>query len=178
MFNNKLQMTLIALVFFLTFALNYCTKIASCALVFSVLMVVLNIFRQRFGIKAASYLLSSSVVSNMLLFINYDYVIGLKVFPYLVQASLLSVLFSGLALFKVAEHFENRKSVFSTIMIALGAAVMVDATVMSVYFVNYLSFSTIFAVISKELAFKLVYGTVLAAIMYLSTSKASNKVTV
>ena len=169
--NYKIYAPLVLVMGLLMFLLNYCTKIAACAFVFTLLMLTVNIISKTFGFKRALQTISAYVGINILFLADYDYTFGDQVFEYLVPTSLIAVLFASLALTKTTAIFEGKIGILKSTFIALISAALIDGAVMSVYFANYLSASTIGSIVLQEISFKCLYAIViLSAIKLVSTT--------
>lgn len=145
----------------LMFLLNYCTKIASCAFVFTLLMLTVNTISKTFSFKISLQTISAYVIINILFLADSNYTFGGQVFEYLVPTSLLAVLLSSLALMTTSVILEGKIGVLKSTFIALISAALIDGVVMSVYFSNYLSASTIGPIVLREILFKCLYAFVI-----------------
>lgn len=160
---HKIYAPLVLVMGVLMFLLNYCTKMYTCALVFTLLMLTVNAISRVFGFKKAFQTVSAYVVINMLLLSDYNYIIGGQVFEYLVPTSLLAVLLASMALIKTTSLMEGRVSGLKKIFLALMASAMIDGMVMFVYFVNYLSITKVSSIFLSELSFRCLYAFAVVA---------------
>lgn len=159
--NYKIYAPLVLVMGLLMFLLNYCTKIAACAFVYTLLMLTVNIIFKTFGFKRALQTILAYVGINILFLSNYDYSIGGQVFAYLVPTSLFAVLLASIMLMQTVLLLESRIGTLKSTFLGLISAAIVDGIVMSVYFVNYLSMPKIVAILLKEVSFKCLYAFVI-----------------
>ena len=167
--NSKIYAPLLLVVGMLMFLLNYCTKIALCSLVFTLLMFTVNTISKTFGFKRAMQTITAYVGTNILLLNDYTYTINGQIFEYLVPASLLAVLFSAIASTKAVSLLETRIGFLKSSFVGFVTAAVVDGVAMSVYFANYLSASKIVSIFLKEASFKVIYAAVLLAAVKLAS---------
>lgn len=168
--NYKIYAPLVLVMGTLMFLLNYCTKIAACAFVFTLLMLTVNIISKTFGFKRALQTISAYVGINILFLSDYNYVVGGQTFEYLVPTSLLAVLFASAALMKTTSLLESKMGTIKSTFFGLVFAAVIDGIAMSVYFTNYLSASKICTIFLKEVSFKCLYAfVILAAIKIISS---------
>jgi hypothetical protein len=165
--NYKIYAPLVLVMGMLMFLLNYCTKISACAFVFTLLMLTVSIISKIFGFKRALQTILAYVGINILSLANYNYTFCGQVFEYLIPTSLLAVLFASLALMKATAILEDKIGLLKSTFIALTSAALIDGMVMSVYFANYLSASTIGPIVLKEVSFKCLYAFVILAVVKL-----------
>ena len=165
--NSKIYAPLVLVVGMLMFLLNYCTKIALCSLVFTLLMFTVNAIAKTFGFKRALQTISAYVGINILLLSDYVYSFNGQSFKYLIPASLLAVLFAAIASMKAVSLLENRIGFVKSSFVGFMAAALVDGIAMSVYFTNYLSVPKIASIFLKEVSFKFVYAVALLAVVKL-----------
>lgn len=169
--NYKIYAPLVLVMGMLMFLLNYCTKIAACAFVFTLLMLTVNTISKIFGFKRALQTISAYVGINILFLADYNYTFGDQVFENLVPTSLIAVLFASLAIMKTTEILEGKIGKLKSTFIALISAALIDGVVMSVYFANYLSASTIGPIVLKEISFKCLYAfVILSAVKLVSAA--------
>lgn len=167
--NNKLYIFLMLTLFTSIYALNFCNKISSCALVFTVIVFTANILSEFYSRKIAilgTFL--SSVISFCLLW-NFDYKINGSVTNGIVLMSLVSVLISsyigtGILKTNVNLNFYKRN------LISFISYAFVDGIVMSGFFMNKFSGHKILINFSKEIFFKAAYFS----IAYIAIFIASN----
>lgn len=163
--NSKIYAPLVLVMGMLMFLLNYCTKIALCSLVFTLLMFTVNAISKTFGFKRALMIISTYVGINILFLSDYTYAINGQVFAYLVPTSLIAVLLASIASMRILSLFENRIGFAKSTFVALMAAAIIDGIAMSVYFMNYLPTSKIAFILLKEVSFKCLYALVLATVI-------------
>lgn len=168
--NYKIYAPLVLVMGMLMFLLNYCTKIAACAFVFTLLMLTVNTISKIFGFKRALQTISAYVGINILLLSDYNYIFSGRSFEYLVPTSLLAVLFASVVLMKTTSLLEGKIGALKSTFIALISASIIDGVAMSVYFSNYLSASKIGSIFLKEVSFKCLYAfVILAAVKVISS---------
>lgn len=171
--NYKIYAPLVLVMGLLMFLLNYCTKIAACAFVYTLLMLTVNTIFKTFGFKRALQTISAYVGINILFLSNYDYSIGGQVFAYLVPTSLFAVLLASIMLMKTA-LLESRIGSLKSTFLGLVSAAIIDGIVMSVYFMNYLSASKIVSIFLKEVSFKCLYAFVILSVIKVMVSILGN----
>lgn len=162
--NYKIYAPLVLVMGLLMFLLNYCTKIAACAFVYTLLMLTVNIIFKTFGFKRALQTISAYIGINILFLSNYDYSIGGQVFAYLVPTSLFAVLLASIMLIQTVLLLESKIGTLKSTFFGLVSAAIIDGIVMSAYFVNYLSASKIVSIFLKEVSFKCLYSLVILAV--------------
>lgn len=161
--NYKIYAPLVLVMGLLMFLLNYCTKIAACAFVYTLLMLTVNIIFKTFGFKRALQTVSAYVGINILFLSDYDYSIGGQVFEYLVPSSLFAVLLGSIMLMKTISSLESRIGTTKSTFLGLVSAAVIDGIFMAVYFTNYVSASRVFSIFLKEVSFKCLYAFVILA---------------
>lgn len=168
--NYKIYAPLVLVMGLLMFLLNYCTKIAACAFVYTLLMLTVNTIYKTFGFKRAFQTISAYVGINILFLSNYDYSIGGQVFAYLVPTSLFAVLLASIMLMKTGSLLESRIGGLKSTFLGLVSAAIIDGIAMSLYFMNYLSASKIVPIFLKEVSFKCLYALVILLVIKVITS--------
>ncbi|MEM6338557.1 MAG: hypothetical protein AAF673_01340 [Pseudomonadota bacterium] len=167
--NYKIYAPLVLAMGMLMFLLNYCTKIATCAFVFTLLMLTVNTISKTFGFKRALQTISAYVGINILFLSDYNYTFDGQVFEYLVPTSLLAVLLASLVMIKTTSALEGKIGSLKTTFLALIFAAVTDGVAMSIYFANYFSASIIDPIFLKEISFKCLYAfVILSAIKVVS----------
>lgn len=161
----KIYAPLVLVMGLLMFLLNYCTKIAACAFVFTLLMLTVNTIHKTFGFRRAFQTISAYVGINILFLSDYNYIIGNRVFEYLVPTSLFAVLLASTVLMKTTSLLDDKIGVSKSAFLGLVFAAIIDGFAMSLYFTNYLSASKIIPIFLKEVSFKCLYAFVILAVI-------------
>jgi len=174
--NYKISAPLVLVMGLLMFLLNYCTTIAACAFVYTLLMLTVNVIFKTFGFKRALQTVSAYVGINLLFLSGYDYSIRGQVFEYLVPTSLLAVLLASVIFMKTVSLLENRIGILKSTFVGLVSAAIIDGIIMLVYFTNYVSASKFTSIFLKETSFKCLYAlAILAAIKGIQSVLGKNK---
>ena len=165
--NNKLYFCSIALLCALTYFLNVATGIYQCALVFTVLALVVNGLTSKFSKTKALVGLATAVTVSFLLMGKLPYYIDGKIINGLVTASLASVMIS---LYWSATIFQKLGSKFSfaiSNVLSIIAAAVVDGVIMGAFFIinNNLSYARVADIFIREVSYKTLYSLVASAII-------------
>lgn len=167
--NNKLVGLLILILFTSIYTLNFCTKIASCALVFTIIAFAANILSEFYSRKIALISTILSVLMSFVLLWNFEYKIQGIVTNNIVLMSLASVFISiyiGTGILKTNTNLNfHKRNVISFITYAF-----VDGIVMSGFYMNKFSGNKILTIFSKEIFFKMAYFS----LAYIAIFIASN----
>lgn len=154
-------------------ALNFCTKISACALIFTLIIGFANIAAELYGRKTALLgTIASSVVSLIILW-NFDYKINGIITDGVVLMSLISTCISvyiGTSILKINLNLSFHKRN----LISFIACAFTDGIMMSVFFANKFSNDKILANFSKEIFFKMVYFTTAYLIFFAVSNICQN----
>lgn len=151
----------------LFFAVNQCTKMSSCALVFSAIILMANCMSSLFGAKKTILISFAALIVNLLL-TDSNYLLNGQSFAGLVPISLLSIFCSIILAVNIITKFKSGKINLPANLLALMAGSLADMIVMSAYFANYFTFEKIIFLAATELAFKLIYSLGLVASLAVS----------
>ncbi|RTK92428.1 MAG: VUT family protein [Rickettsiales bacterium] len=167
--NNKLYIFLMLILFTSTFTLNFCNKISSCALVFTIIAFTSNVLSEFYSRKIAVLgIFLSSIISFCLLW-NFDYTLNRAVINGVVLMSLVSVFISayiGTGILKTNTNLNfHKRNLISFISYAF-----VDGIVMSGFFMNKFSSHKILTIFSKEIFFKLAYFSIAYIAIFITSN--------
>ncbi len=178
---NNILMMLVITLFSSTFALNFCSKISQCALVFSIIIVAANILAELYSRKIALVATLASATISLLMLWNFEYKINGSVTDNVVLVSLLSIFISVFIGTNALKSHINL-SFYQRNILSFIACAFVDGVVMSGFFINKFSNAKILTNFSKEIFFKLAYFSIICTVIYVisnisqNTKKKSNSI--
>lgn len=179
--NNKFLPLLVALLCTFTYLLNFFNKIFQCSLVFVFMALITNVISELYGKKTAMVsLLFSSVVSFGLLW-DFDYYIHGNSISGMIFASLIAVLLSLYCSTNIFLHLKSTCSFNNRNFISLITCAIIDAIVMSGFFINKFPVDRVISIFSKEILFKVLYslaihGVIFFGMYFIRKACVSNKV--
>lgn len=156
--SQKMYSAMILLMGVLMLALNHCTKIFQCALVFSSIIFLANVIAKHFSLRKSIVAIATYVIINILFLQNYNYTINGQAFNYLVPVSLLSVMFSSIVSIVITFYITNKLSLPINIFIAMISATIIDGIFISLYYLAFLPLSKIVGIMIQESLYKAIYA--------------------
>lgn len=170
MTNSILYFLFIGVLCILTFLLNYYTIIYQCALIFTIITIVINISTSIYGkLKTLKGLAFALMVSFCLLWKSFYYIDG-KIINGMILVSFISLMISmywSTTIFSEIQgsFFSFAKSNF----ISLWIGTIIDEFIMGMFFVmnsnfSYIRFENIFI---REVSYKIIYGLIASVIIHI-----------
>ncbi len=178
---NKFLPPLVALLCTFTYLLNFFNKIFQCSLVFIFMALITNVIAELYSRKISmGSLVFSAVVSFGLLW-NFDYYIHGNIVSGIVFASLVAVLLSLYCSTNIFLHLKSTYSFNNRNFISLITCAVIDAIVMSGFFINKFPLDKVISIFSKEILFKVLYSLVIYGIIsfgahFIKKTSISNRV--
>ncbi len=159
------------------YALNFCHKLADCALVFSVLVLTLNAISERHGAKRAMGTVLLSIIGiGIGLLWHTEYVVAGHHVQGLQWASFLSVMVSGYCSISLVKKLKPVMNFPLRNLMGMLTAGFLDSIIMSGFLVNYFSTGRVLVMFGQDLGYKCAYAGILSLGVYMllrSTSKIS-----
>lgn len=138
-------------------SINFCTKISSCALLYTIATISVFQISTIVPRKQTIYILSTAALLSLIISFNQEYRIAAKTIEYLVPVSLFSILFSTLFSLNVFAHLYSRFSFTLAAMSAILVSAAIDGCIMSVLLINYFSIKSVLTAFISEIGYKLLY---------------------
>ena len=173
---NKLYIANILLLCALTYLLNYCTTIYQCALVFTIIAITVNVMTAMGGrFKSLTGLVSAIIISFALLW-KLPYYIDGRLVNGLVFASFSSLIISLYFAVSAFARFYSRFGFVVANALSLGIAAIIDGFIMRLFFTinNNFSYARIMDIFNKELSYKILYGLLASAIIFVALRLLKN----
>lgn len=173
---NRLYIASTLLLCSLTYLLNYCTLIYGCALVFTIIAITVNATTVLYGKFKGLIGLSFAAIISFALLWKLPYYIDGRLVNGLVVASFSSLMVSLYFSTSALTRFCSRFGFAVANVLSLGIAAIIDGFVIGLFFVinNNFSYARIINIFSKELSYKMFYGT-LAFILIFAVIKILQK---
>lgn len=163
--NIKFYMPLVTLLCSFTYILNYCSKIYSCAIAFTLLALTVNVITNFFGREKALKTVTLAVIVSLLLSWNLVYFIHGQAISGMVAMSLVSVLLGSVTSTHIIKTLSLRTSFNKSNFFALFGFAVVDASLMAMFFMSKLPAERVITIFAKEIGFKLVYAAIIFAVI-------------
>lgn len=173
---NKLYIASTLLLCTLTYLLNYCAAVYRCALVFTMIVITVNVITAMDGKVKSLMGLASAIVISFTLLWKLPYYIDGRIVNGLAVASfaslMISLYFSTFAFLKSCSRF----SFVAANALSLTIAAITDGFVMGLFFVinNNFSYARILDIFSRELSYKMFYGFLASAIIFVALRVLKN----
>ncbi|XVN42796.1 MAG: VUT family protein [Candidatus Rickettsia vulgarisii] len=131
--------------------------------------LITNVISELYSKKTAMIsLLFSSIVSFGLLW-NFDYYIHGNIVSGVVFTSLVAVLLSLYCSTSVFLHLKSKYSFNNRNFVSLATCAIVDAIVMSEFFINKFPLDKVISIFSKKVLFKVLYSSAIYGIIFFGT---------
>lgn len=135
MTNNRLYFLFTGVLCILTFLLNYCTAIYQCALIFTIITIVINVSISIYGkLKTLEGLAFALIVSFFLLWKSSYYIDG-KIINSLILASFISVMISMYWSATIFNEIQGKFNFAKSNLISLSIGAVIDGFIMGIFFV-------------------------------------------
>ena len=173
---NRLYIASTLLLFSLTYLLNYYTLIYGCALVFTIIAITVNATTFLYGrLKGLMGLSFAAIISFALLW-KLPYYIDGRLVNGLVVASFSSLIISLYFSTSALTRFYSRFGFVIANALSLGIAAIIDGFIMRLFFTinNNFSYARIMDIFNKELSYKILYGLLASAIIFLALKLLKN----
>ena len=164
---NKLYICSTLLLCNLTYLLNFCTAIYQCALIFTLIAITTNAVtftcRKSQSLKGLAFAVLISFALQL------PYYIDGKIVNGLVFASFLSLMISMYWSASVFQKLTSKFSIAISNALSLVVASIIDGFIMGLFFIlnNHFSYSRVLDIFSRELSYKMLYGFVASAIIFI-----------
>ena len=173
---NRLYIGSTVLLCVLTYLLNYCTTIYQCALIFTIIAITVNATTVLYGrFKGLIGLGFAAIISFALLW-KLPYYIDGSLVNGLVVASFSSLIISLYFSVSAFARFYSRFGFVIANVLSLGIAAIIDGFIMGLFFVinNNFSYARIMDIFNRELSYKMFYGILASAIIFVALSLLKN----
>lgn len=173
---NKLYIASTLLLCILTYLLNYCTTIYQCALVFTIIAITVNATTVPCGRFKGLIGLGFAVVISFALLWKLPYYIDGRLVNGLVVASFSSLIVSLYFSTSALTRFYSRFGFVIANALSLGIAAIIDGFIMRLFFTinNNFSYARIMDIFNKELSYKILYGLLASAIIFVALRLLKN----
>lgn len=173
---NKLYIASTLLLCILTYLLNYCTTIYGCALVFTIIAIAVNATTVLYGRFKGLIGLGFAVVISFALLWKLPYYIDGRLVNGLVVASFSSLIISLYFSTSALTRFYSRFGFVIANALSLGIAAIIDGFIMRLFFTinNNFSYARIMDIFNKELSYKILYGLLASAIIFVALRLLKN----
>ena len=170
--NNQLKSSPLYLLSFgilglLTYLLNHCIAIYQCALVFTLMVISVNVTTYFYGFARSITALAVAIIVQLALVWQAPYYINGVLFSGLIVASLFSTMISVYWSALLFNRLSNQLGINLSNTLSIAVAAVIDAVIMSVFFVinNYFSYTKILSIFAEEVSYKILYGLVASLIV-------------
>ena len=165
---NKLYICSTLLLCTLTYLLNFCTAIYQCALIFTLIAITTNAVTFTCGKSQSLKGLAFAVLISFALLWTLPYYINGKIVNGLVFASFSSLMISVYWSTSVFQKLTSKFSFVKSNALSFGLAAIIDGFIMGLFFTlnNQLSYSRVLDIFSRELSYKMLYGFIASAIIF------------
>ena len=165
---NKLYICSTLLLCALAYLLNFCTAIYQCALIFTIIAITANAVTFTYGKSKSLKGLAVAIVISFALLLQLPYYIDGKIVNGLVFASFSSLMISMYWSTYVFQKLTSRLSLVMSNALSLIIAAIIDGFIMGLFFTlnKQFSYSRILDIFSRELSYKMLYGFVASAIIF------------
>ena len=173
---NKLYIASTLLLCILTYLLNYCTAIYGCALVFTIIAITVNATTVLYGrFKGLIGVGFAAIISFALLW-KIPYYIDGRLVNGLVVASFSSLMVSLYFSVSAFARFYSRFGFVIANALSLAIAAIIDGFIMRLFFTinNNFSYARIMDIFNKELSYKILYGLLASAIIFVALRLLKN----
>ena len=173
---NKLYIASTLLLCILTYLLNYCTTIYGCALVFTIIAIAVNATTVLYGRFKGLIGLGFAVVISFALLWKLPYYIDGRLVNGLVVASFSSLMVSLYFSVSAFAKFYSRFGFVIANALSLCIAAIIDGFIMRLFFTvnNNFSYARIMDIFNKELSYKILYGLLASAIIFVALRLLKN----
>ena len=173
---NKLYIASTLLLCILTYLLNYCTAIYGCALVFTIIVITVNATTVLYGRFKGLIGLSFAAIISFALLWKLPYYIDGSLVNGLVVASFSSLMVSLYFSVSAFAKFYSRFGFVVANALSLGIAAIIDGFIMRLFFTinNNFSYARIMDIFNKELSYKILYGLLASAIIFVALRLLKN----
>ena len=173
---NKLYIASTLLLCILTYLLNYCTTIYGCALVFTIIAITVNATTVLYGRFKGLIGLGFAVVISFALLWKLPYYIDGSLVNGLVVASFSSLMVSLYFSVSAFAKFYSRFGFVIANALSLCIAAIIDGFIMRLFFTinNNFSYARIMDIFSRELSYKILYGLLASAIIFVALRLLKN----
>lgn len=148
------------------YLLNFCIKVSTCSLMYTLLMYTLYLIYKEYGKKRAIFTLTMYIVINLFFLKDYTYSFGGKTFDNLILYSFIAVLLSGISLVISELYLQTKLTESKSLFSGLVIAAFVDGITMFIYFLYYLPLNKCFDILYREIAYKCFYSLILVLSLY------------
>lgn len=171
--NDKTKYGLLILVMgIFLYLLNFCIKVSTCSLMYTLMMYTLYLIYKEYGKKRAIFTLTIYIIINLFCLKDYTYSFSGKTFDNLILYSFIAVLLSGVALVISTSCLETKLTKLKSLFSGLVIAAFVDGITMFIYFLYYLPLEKCFDILYRECLYKTLYSFILISVLY-SVNKIS-----
>ncbi len=173
---NKLYIASTLLLCILTYLLNYCTAIYGCALVFTIIVITVNATTVLYGRFKGLIGLSFAAIISFALLWKLPYYIDGRLVNGLVVASFSSLIISLYFSVSAFARFYSRFGFVIANALSLSIAAIIDGFIMRLFFTinNNFSYTRIMDIFNKELSYKILYGLLASAIIFVALRLLKN----
>lgn len=163
--NKKYGLLILAMGLFL-YLLNFCIKVSTCSLMYTLMMYTLYLIYKEYGQKRAIFTLTIYIIINLFCLKDYTYSFSGKTFDNLILYSFIAVLLSGVALVISTSCLETKLTKLKSLFSGLVIAAFVDGITMFIYFLYYLPLKRCFDILYRECLYKTFYSFILISVLY------------
>ena len=173
---NKLYIASTLLLCILTYLLNYCNAIYGCALVFTIIVITVNATTVLYGRFKGLIGLSFAAIISFALLWKLPYYIDGSLVNGLVVASFSSLIISLYFSVSAFARFYSRFGFVIANALSLSIAAIIDGFIMRLFFTinNNFSYTRIMDIFNKELSYKILYGLLASAIIFVALRLLKN----
>lgn len=173
---DKLYIASTLLLLVLTYLLNHCKTIYECALIFTAITMTVNTITAVRGKFKSLTALGLSVIISFALLWKLPYYIDGRIVNGLVFASFSSLIISLYFSVSAFARFYSRFGFVIANALSLGIAAIIDGFIMRLFFTinNNFSYARIMDIFNKELSYKILYGLLASAIIFVALRLLKN----
>lgn len=173
---NKLYIASTLLLCILTYLLNHCKAIYECALIFTAIAITVNTVTAARGRFKSLTALGLAIIISFALLWKIPYYIDGRLVNGLVVASFSSLMVSLYFSVSAFAKFYSRFGFVVANALSLGIAAIIDGFIMRLFFTinNNFSYARIMDIFSRELSYKILYGLLASAIIFVALRLLKN----
>jgi len=173
---DKLYIASTLLLLVLTYLLNQCKVIYECALVFTAIAITVNATTVLYGRFKGLIGLSFAAIISFALLWKIPYYIDGRLVNGLVVASFSSLMVSLYFSVSAFARFYSRFGFVIANALSLCIAAIIDGFIMRLFFTinNNFSYARIMDIFNKELSYKILYGLLASAIIFVALRLLKN----
>lgn len=164
--DNKVHLSLTAVAALNAYLINYFNTICNCSVSFVLFLFTVNLVQHYFGTTKAIYSAAAALSAAYIAQAGLPYYIRGQLMPELIKFSLLSTAVSVSVCLKLISYSNTRYSGNSFIVrnwVCIVLAVLIDGSIMAMYFINVYKPATVINIFIKEIGYKALFTTSLFA---------------